>query len=295
MLDSSIVYLNHQFLPKEQAFVSPDDRGFYFADGVYEVIKYYKGKPFCFMEHMERLHNSLNGIRINFTRSAELSAICDELIRINGFESEYAAVYIQITRGVAPRMHRFPGNDIEPTMYIKAFLMPPFLHEIIHGIRVITREDIRWHRCNIKSIALLPNTMLYQEAVEQGAGECFLVRNGYFTEATHSNIMIVKQGVVYTHHDSELILPGITKGVLLKICRRLGIKVNETPVRSSETDQMDECMVTGTGSEIFPVIQIDDNLVGTGQPGPITRKLQEELFTMTYWELAGERIVMSRE
>ncbi|HJZ39564.1 MAG TPA: aminotransferase class IV [Bacteroidales bacterium] len=292
---NSIVYLNHRYLPKDQAFISPDDRGFYFADGVYEVIKYYKGRPFCFTEHMDRLHNSLNGTRINFNRSGELPAVCDELIRINGFESVYAAVYIQITRGVAPRMHRFPENDIEPTMYLRAFLMPPFLQEIIHGIRVITRDDIRWHRCNIKSIALLPNTMLYQEAVEHGAGECFLVRNGYFTEATHSNIMVVKQGVVYTHPDSELILPGITKAVLLMICRQLGIEVNETPVKAKETDQMDECMVTGTGSEIFPVVQIDDTLVGTGHPGPITRKLQEELFRMTYWELAGERIVMSRE
>lgn len=287
---NNTVYLNHRYLPKDQAFISADDRGFYFADGVYEVIKYYKGKRFCFTEHMERLHNSLNGIRINFSRSAELSEICDELIRLNGFESEYAAVYIQITRGVAPRMHRFPENELEPTLYARAFPMPPFLQEINHGIRVITREDIRWHRCNIKSIALLPNTMLYQEAIEQGAGECFLVRNGNFTEATHSNIMMVKQGVVFTHPDSELILPGITKSVLLKICRRLGIEVIESPVRASGSNQLDECMVTGTGSEIFPVVQIDDTVVGTGKPGPITRKLQEEFFRITYWELAGERI-----
>jgi D-alanine transaminase len=289
------IYLNHCFLPKEEAFISPDDRGFYFADGVYEVIKYYKGHPFCFMEHMDRLRNSLDGIRIRFNRIVELPDICGELIRLNGLQQEYAAIYLQVTRGVASRMHRFPGNEVEPTLYIRAFPMPPFMDEINRGIRVITREDIRWKRCNIKSIALLPNTLLYQEAVEQAAGECFLVRDGSFTEATHSNIMAVKQGVIHTHPDSHYILPGITKAMLIKRCPDLGLKVIEEPVKKTEIRDFDEWFITGTGSEIFPVIQIDDIRIGTGFPGPVTRKLQEELFRMTYWELAGERIVMSNE
>jgi D-alanine transaminase len=165
--------------------------------------------------------------------------------------------------------------------------MPTYLNEMKCGIYAISREDIRWQRCNIKSIALLPNTLMFQEAAEQGAGECFLIRNGYYTEATHSNIMMVKQDAVYTHPDSNYILPGITKTMVIKICKRLDIKVVEKPVKATSINDFEECFITNTGSEIMPVIRIDETIIGKGVPGPVTRKLQEELFRMTYWELAG--------
>jgi D-alanine transaminase len=276
-----LVYLNGRFIPKDESFISTDDRGFYFADGVYEVIKYYKGLPFCFEDHMIRLMNSLSSVRIDFDIS-RLAGICDQLIGDNLLKEDQAGVYIQITRGVAPRIHRFPGKEVKPTIFIRTFEMPSYIDDLRKGIRVITREDIRWLRCDVKSIALLPNTMLYQQAVEQNAGECFLVRNGNYTEATHSNIMAVMGGTVYTHPDSNLILPGITKKVVIRLCDELCIPVTERPLASSETGQFDECFITGTGSEIMPVVEINGKPVGNGKPGPLTVRLQQEFFKISH-------------
>lgn len=295
MLQPSTVFLNGQFISRDRASISPDDRGFYFGDGVYEVIKFYKGHPFCFGEHMSRLKNSLAGIKISFQKIDSLPAICQALIDANGLKKQYAAVYIQITRGVAPRIHRFPGNDVEPTSYARAFPMEPFIEEMRKGVRILTREDIRWLRCNIKSIALLPNTLLFEEVAQQGAFECMLVRNGWVTEASHSNILAVKKGIVYTHPDSNLILPGITKSVVIRLCKEHHIKVIEEPVKAAEIKNYDEWFMTGTGSEIVPVVRIDDTIIGKGIPGPVTRLLQKEFFRITYEELAGEKIVMSNE
>jgi D-alanine transaminase len=276
-----IVYLNGRFISKDESFISTDDRGFYFADGVYEVIKYYKGLPFCFEDHMIRLRNSLSSVRIDFDISM-IGGLCDHLIKDNLLQDEYAGVYIQITRGVAPRIHRFPGKEVKPTLFIRAFTMPSYPDDLRNGIRVITHDDIRWLRCDIKSISLLPNTMLFQEAVEQKAGECFLVRNGNYTEATHSNIMAVMGGTVYTHPDSNLILPGITKKVVIRLCDELCIPFTERSVASNETNRFDECFITGTGSEVMPVVEIDGKPVGNGKPGPVTLRLQEEFFRLTY-------------
>jgi D-alanine transaminase len=291
----STVYLNGQFISKDRASVSPDDRGFYFADGVYEVIKYYKGHPFCFAEHMIRLGNSLTGIRINYQALEQLQDVCSALIEANQLKDKYAGVYIQITRGVAERTHRFPDSTVKPTVYARAFPMPPYLDEMRKGIRVITREDIRWHLCNIKSIALLPNTLLFEEVAEQGAFECMLVRNGFVTEATHSNILAVKKGIVYTHPDSNLILPGITKAAVKKLCKEHNIQVIEEPIEASEINNFEEWFITGTGSEIVPVVRIDDKYIRNGMPGPVTRLLQNEFLRLTYEELAGEKIEMSGE
>jgi D-alanine transaminase len=276
-----IVYLNGQFISKDESFISTDDRGFYFADGVYEVIKYYKGLPFCFEDHLIRLRNSLSSVRIDYDISI-LAGLCDQLIEDNLLRDAYAGVYIQITRGVAPRIHRFPDKGVKPTIFIRAFTMPSYMDDLQNGIRAITREDIRWLRCDVKSIALLPNTMLFQQAVEQNAGECFLVRNGNYTEATHSNIMAVIGETVFTHPDSNLILPGITKKVVIRLCTELGIQLIERPLASSETNLFDECFITGTGSEIMPVVEIDGKPVGNGKPGHLTIRLQEEFFKITY-------------
>jgi D-alanine transaminase len=282
-------------MSRDRASISPDDRGFYFADGVYEVIKYYKGKPFCYTEHINRLRNSLSGVSISYSKTDELSGICMALIEANQLKDKHAAVYIQITRGVAVRTHRFPADEVKPTIYISTFSMPPFLDEMRNGVGVVTREDIRWLRCDIKSIALLPNTLLFEESAQQGAFECVLVRNGFVTEATHSNILAVKKGIVYTHPDSNLILPGITKSVVFNLCKELDIQVVEKPIPADEIRDFEECFITGTGSEIVPVVRIDDMIIGNGTPGPVSRLLQKEFFRMTYWELAGEKVVMSNE
>jgi D-alanine transaminase len=272
------IYLNNQFLPAEEAVISPLDRGFYFADGVYEVIKYYGGRPFRFGDHIDRLKNSLAGVRINFADLTSLEGLFNQLLLNNGLNNADAGVYLQITRGAATRVHNFPKGDIRPTVYARVFPMPSATDQQQNGIKVISREDIRWLRCNIKSIALLPNTLMYEEATEEGAGECAFVRNGFFTEASHSNILFVINGDVFTHPDGNFILPGITKKAVIEICRSSGIQVHERPVAYSETHAFDECFITGTGSEVMPVVQINDDFVGDGKPGRITQLIQEEFF-----------------
>jgi D-alanine transaminase len=289
MLRPSTVYLNGHFMSHDRACISPDDRGFYFADGVYEVIKFYNNKAFCFEDHLNRLKNSLREIRINYTDFDKLKVISQSLVGANELKRLHAGVYIQITRGVAKRIHRFPANDVEPTVYARAFHMPACIAELADGATVMTRVDIRWLKCNVKSIALLPNTMLFDEVASQGAFECILIRDGNVTEATHSNILAVKNGTVHTHPDSNLILPGITKMVVLKICKKLSIPIIEKPIPESAISEFDEWFLTGTGSEVVPVIKINDHLVGDGKPGPVTRRIQQEFFRMTYVELGGEK------
>jgi D-alanine transaminase len=284
----NIVYLNGAFISKKEACISPDDRGFYFADGIYEVIKYYKGKPFCFNDHMIRLKRSLNEVKISFDRFDMIEETAGKLISINKLEDEHAGIYIQITRGVHPRMHSFPEKSVCPTLYINAYPFPSIYDRLKHGIKVIMRNDIRWHRCDIKAIGLLPNVLMYQEAIENGAQECFFVREKYFTESTHSNIFAVSQGTVHTHPDSDLILSGITKKIVLQICRESGIAVDESPVYAEEYKYYDEFFISGTGSEVMPVVQIENTIVGDGKPGQVTRHIQHEFFTRTYGQLAGD-------
>ena len=290
MLRAATVYLNGQFISHDRACISPDDRGFYFADGVYEVIKYYKNHGFYLDAHMSRLKSSLSEVKINFSEIEKLPAVCASLIEANQFKKRYAGVYIQITRGATKRVHRFPDGDVKPTIYARAFHMDSCITQLADGVEVMTRDDIRWLRCHIKSIALLPNTMLYEEVAQKGGFECVLVRDGYITEATHSNILAVKGGIVQTHHDSNLILPGITKMAVLDICRKLSIPVEEKPIEATRIGEYDEWFLTGTGSEVIPVVKIDNTIIGNGKPGPVTRRIQNEFFKITYEQLAGESI-----
>ncbi len=278
---SEIVYLNGEFLPRSEAMISPDDRGFIFGDGVYEVIKYYNGTPFCFEEHMDRLRRSLKEISIDYPERAMLKKIFSRLMSENHLMNVHAGLYLQITRGVNPRVHYFPERII-PTVYVFTFPLPSFTESLEKGIKVITHSDIRWLRCDIKSTALLPNTMLFNQAVEQGAGECILIRDGLVTEATHSSVFGVKEGKVITHPLSPFILPGITRQVMLELCSRHAIPYEERPVLADELFHLDELFITGTGSEVTPVVEVDGKKVGAGQkkPGEITRFLQSKFFEM---------------
>jgi len=283
-----IVFLNGSFIPREKACISPDDRGFYFADGVYEVTKYYRGNAFRFSDHLLRLRHSISESRIGFGGFDSLEDQGNELIHRNRMEGQYAVIYLQITRGAAPRMHRFPGAATDPTVYMNVYSMPPFIRQHSRGIKVILRDDIRWHRCDIKSIMLLPNVLMIQEAAEQGAEECFFIRDGVFTECAHSNIFGIKGSTLYTHPDSHLILPGITKKVILQICGKAGIPVREEPIRADDFKNYDEFFISGTGNEVMPVIQLENSTVRDGRPGPVTRQIQQEFFRMTYGELAKD-------
>ncbi len=283
-----IIFLNNQFISKEKACVHINDRGFQFADGVYEVIKFYKNNPFRFSEHLKRLERSLKEVKIEYTEISDLENICYELIRMNQLKDGYAGIYIQITRGSHPRIHPFPEN-IEPTVCIDSFTLPPKKEQLIDGIKVITRPDIRWLRCDIKSVALLANVLMIQEAAELGSKECILVRNGIITEGTHSNVLGIRDGEVITHPDSNYVLPGITKAAVKDICTANNIKFVEKPFTETEVATLDELMVAGTGNEITPVVHVNDIMIGEGKPGALTRFIQKKFFEMTYESLAGEK------
>jgi len=274
---SETVYLNGEFISPENALISPNDRGFVFADGVYEVIKYYNGKPFRYKEHIKRLERSLSELELKYNSIRELESVFSHLLTKNGLQNQHAGVYLQITRGVNKRIHSFPEN-ISPTVYAFAFQLPSFKENLEKGIKVITQEDIRWLRCDIKSVSLLPNTMLYNKAVASGAGESILIRDEVVTEATHSSVLGVKNGVVITHPISNLILPGITRKAILEICAENGILVEERPIKEHELYELDEIIIAGTGSEITPVIQVNETIIGNKKPGKITRLLQKKFF-----------------
>lgn len=272
-----IVYLNNDFVDENEAHLSPNDRGFIFADGVYEVTKYYNGKPFRLADHLERFRRSLNAIRIGFDAVDQLPEISEKLLEANGLQQAHAGVYWQVTRGAAQRVHYYPEN-IEPTVYAFAYSMPSDKQKQQNGISVILREDIRWQRCDIKSVSLLPNTMLYNEAAENGAGECILVRDGFVTEASHSSVFAVKNGTLITRPLSNLILPGITRKVVLELCKKHNIQVDQRLFTKDELLNMDELFICGTGSEIIPVVRVDGKPLGNGSAGKITRLLQDLFF-----------------
>ena len=246
---------------------------------MYEVKKNYNGKPFRLNDHLQRLERSLSEIQLNFSELTALEAMFYDLLKKNDLTEKHAGIYLQISRGANKRVHHFPEN-ISPTIYAFAFELPSFKDKLEHGIKVITHEDIRWQRCDIKSVSLLPNTMLFNKAVEAGSGECILIRDGFVTEATHSSVMGIKNGTVITRPLSNLILPGITRKVILEICAENNIPVEERLFTKKELYEMDELIIVGTGSEITPVIQADEQSIGNKKPGEITRYLQQKFFEL---------------
>ncbi len=276
---SEVVYLNDTFLSNNEAKISPNDRGFIFADGIYEVVKYYNGKAFRYTDHLDRLKRSLSEIGIDFSQTDKLESVFKELLTQNNMLGKHAGVYLQITRGTAPRVHYFP-NDVEPTVYAFAFDLPSFSSKLENGIKVITQEDIRWQRCDIKSVSLLPNTMLYNKANKSGAGESILVRDGFITEATHSSVFAIKNGTLITRPLSNLILPGITRKVVLEICAANEIPFEKKLFTKDELMEMDEIFISGTGSEITPVVEVDNKIIGNKKPGKITRLIQKKFFEL---------------
>lgn len=270
------VYFNGEYIPKEQVSISPDDRGFLFADGIYEVVRWY-GKGFFDMEgHMKRLKRSLGEMGINWVEAETFPAIAEKLVRENGLADKPVMVYLQVTRGVAKRTHYFPINEVKSTSYSYAFQFNPDEDAFINGIKAILRPDIRWKRCDIKSIALLPNTMLFNEAYTKGYKECIFVREGLITECAHSNIFFVKENNLLTHPESNHILSGISRNNVIKFARNEGIRVIEEPVSEGEIHALDEAFITNTSSEVVPVTELGGITIGKGIPGPVTRILQEK-------------------
>jgi len=269
-----ISYFNNRFLPKEEIRISPDDRGFLFGDGVYEVIRSYGGRLFQADAHIKRLERSLRELQINGIDTGNLPGIAEELLKRNNLTND-ATIYIQITRGVAPRKHAFPDAAIPPTIYAFASAFQPPRQQAEAGVKVILVPDIRWARCDIKSVALLPNVLASQQAKASGAEEALFVRDGAVTEGSHSNFCAVIDSELRTFPESHYILAGITRQVVLNLCRALGIPFREFPVFESELYKADELMIVSTTNEVMPVVHVNDWKVADGKPGSVTLKLQK--------------------
>ena len=271
----TISYFNGQFLPIDQIAISPDDRGFLFADGLYEVMRSYNGLIFRAPDHISRLNFGARELRFNCTDFAYLIEVAEKLIRDNDLTRGDALIYIQVTRGAAPRQHRFPRTDTPLTVYASAGAFASKFDEQQNGINVIFVPDVRWARTNIKTVGLLPNVMAHQEALERQASEAIFVRDGFLMEGTHSNIFAVKSGEVITPPLSNHILNGITRKAVLEQCDSLSISIAERPISESEARQADELFITGTTVEITPVVRIEGQPVGSGAPGAVTRRLHD--------------------
>lgn len=275
-----IAFFNGNWVEKEKIAISPDDRGFLFGDGIYEVIRVYRGKLFRAKEHLARLARSLREMRMDGVDVPVLGTVAEELLRRNNLNSD-ATVYFQITRGAAPRRHAFPDPGTPPTIYMTASPFTPPEKKWREGVKVILVPDTRWARCDIKSTALAPNVLANQLAKENGAEEAIFVRNGVITEGSHSSFAAVFHGQLVTHPLTNHILPSITRQVVLELCAQLDIAVKEFPIFENELKQADEVIILGTTTEVMPVIQVDDWQVNDGKPGALTRRLQQALDEIT--------------
>lgn len=270
----TLVYFNGSVIQKESVRIMPDDRGFLFADGVYEVVRSYEGRLFRLQAHLARLAAGLEAIRLAGVDVAGLPAVITKLLTVNELDGAAATVYLQVTRGAAPRVHAFPDPAPPPTVYAEARALVP-RGDPRRGVAVITVPDIRWARCDIKSIALLPNVLANQRAREAGAVEAIFVRDGMALEGTASSLFAVLDGEVRTAPRNNYILHGITRQVVLDLCAANRMPLRELPVRDDELRRAEELFLAGTTVEVMPIVQVDGAPVADGRPGATTSRLQE--------------------
>ncbi|MBX3661369.1 MAG: D-amino acid aminotransferase [Burkholderiales bacterium] len=269
---SEIVYLNGKFMPIEEAHVPVLDRGFIFGDGVYEVIPVYSKHPFRLAEHLRRLQYSLDKVRIdNPMTEAEWTRLVTEIVERNAGDDQ--SVYLQVTRGVAKRDHAFP-KGVRPTVFMMSNpLVTPAPALVESGVACISAQDYRWLNCDIKSVSLLGNCLLRQLSADAGATETILFRDGKLTEASASNVFIVRDGVLLTPPKDNLVLPGITYDVVLEIARAREFQVEVRAVTEAEVRGADEIWVTSSTKEVLAVTTLDGKPVGDGRPGPLFRRM----------------------
>ena len=267
-----IVYFNGEFMEKSEVRISPDDRGFVFGDGIYEVMRTYDGRLFRAEDHLRRMEYSLEALYMDGPDAETVLGVADELMRQNTLTD--AVFYLQITRGAAPRRHAFPDETPPPTVYasVKPPTEQPEKHE--RGVGTLLVPDLRWARCDIKSVSLLPNVLASSRAHEAGVEEAIFVRDCVITEGSHTNVAAVFGGELRTYPLSNYILPGVTRTVILELCRAIGVPFHEDPIFEHELRKADELMLLGTSTEVMPVVRVNDWKVGKGRPGPVTRKLQ---------------------
>jgi D-alanine transaminase len=269
IIDNPIVYLNGKFLPLDQAQVSVLDRGFLFADGVYEVIPVYGGTMLRWPEHWTRLQASLSGIRMPPPMTGdEMQSVLEKLIQGEG--DQY--IYLQITRGYAGKRDHALPVQYRPTVF--AMCSPIAAWDRAAGVKAVVLEDIRWKLCHIKSVSLLGNILLHQQALDEGAAMAILVRDGYVTEAANANVFAVLDGVLVTPPKGPELLPGITRDIVLELAHENGIAVREGAIHIDALRGADEVWVTSSTREVVPVIALDDKPVGNGTPGPHWRRME---------------------
>ena len=269
---TDIVHLNGEFMPLAEARVPVLDRGFIFGDGVYEVIPVYSRHAFRLVEHLHRLQKSLDGIRLaNPHSDAEWSQLVHEMIERNDGDDQ--SIYFQITRGVAKRAHEFPAQ-VKPTVFMMSTpLVTPPQEQIDHGIACITGTDFRWLKCDVKSVALLGNCLLKQTAVDAGAAEIVLFRDGHLTEAAACNVLVVQDGVLLAPPKDHLILPGITYNVVLELAAANQIPLEMRAASEQEVRAAQEIWITSSTKEVLAVTRLDGAAVGDGKPGPLFRRM----------------------
>jgi D-alanine transaminase len=269
---SDLVYFGGAVVPRESAAVSIDDRGFLFGDAVYEVLRVVRGRFIEAERHVRRLARSLREVSIP-DPGLDLLEVSTDLLRRNGLGNAEATVYVQVSRGAAARQHAFPPRGTAPTVLVTVSAFSPRSELLANGAAAITLPDLRWSRCDIKSVNLLPNVLAAQRAAEAGAFEAILLRDGAVTEATRSNVLIVAGGVVRTHPTGRFILPGVTREVVLELACEAGVAVREEAVGADDLRAADEVLLTGTTADVTPVVKIDGRPVGAGRPGPMARRL----------------------
>jgi len=267
------VFLNGAFVAPEDAKISVFDRGFIFGDGVYELIPVYAGKPFRLDQHLQRMENGLGEIRIgNPYPRAEWKRLIGQLLQRH--QGQQLSLYVQVTRGVAPRDHVFPVPAPAPSVLMTVSPLPqPSQAACEQGIKAVTQADYRWGRCDIKSISLLANVLLRQHAADMGAAETILIRDGLLTEGSTSTVFIVKDGMIAVPPLSPMMLPGITYDVLLELAERHGAPVAVRPIGEAELHGADEIWIASSSKEVLAVVELDGNPVGDGRVGPLQRQM----------------------
>jgi len=274
----ALANIHGEITPLSEAKIPALDRGFLFGDAVYEVMWVNQGKMWLEEEHFIRLERSLNLIRIKGVDLVSLAARVYETITAGKFKN--AIVYIQITRGAAPRSHAFP-KDVKPFefLFVQEF-NDPYAEMREKGIHLLSRPDIRWDHCDIKSTNLLANVLAIQESKEAGCQEVlFYLKDGTITESAHSSLFGVLDGILYTSPSSELILPGITRNHLLNLITKVGIPIREQSLQMDQLGKISELFISGTTSGVIPVVAVDKKVIGDGKPGPITRRIEK-----AYWD-----------
>ena len=265
------VYLNGSFIPLEQARVPVLDRGFIFADGVYEVIPVFSGRPFRLEQHFDRLRNSLDGISLALDYDGDKWRSLVEQLLARNRVTEDASIYVQVTRGVAERNHFYESGP-EPTVFM--YCKPAQETDLRRGVGAVLHEDIRWDYCHIKAVALLPNVMLKQYARDKdGSVEAILHRDGYITEGAASNVFIVTGDCVRTPPKSNRLLPGITRDLVVELLGAPPYECREVPVSKADLEHADEIWITSSSLGIAPVTRLDGHPVSGGVPGPAWRAM----------------------